>query len=258
MIATIEHQNRKFKVDLHKPIDISMPLLASEKCASAWYVNPMTIEPVMANGFVGSVQKGGAVNFRNIFFNPHGNGTHTECVGHIAEEVHSLNKNLTQFYFIAKLISVKPTELENDVDLQKKGDHVITLEQIKDALGNDVPEAIIIRTFPNPSSKKEHNYSETNPPYLCDKAAKFIHDVGIKHLLIDLPSVDAEVDGGRLLSHRAFWNYPENTKMDRTITELIYVEDAIKDGEYFLSFQITSLENDASPSKPILFQIENL
>ena len=258
MIATVEHQDRKFKIDLHKPIDISMPLLASEKCASAWYVNPMTIEPVMANGFVGSVEKGGAVNFRNIFFNPHGNGTHTECVGHIAQEVYSLNKNLTQFYFLAELVTVNPIELTEDVDLQKRGDRIITLDQIKEALGSKVPEAIIIRTTPNPVSKKELNYSDTNPPYLCDKAAKHIHDLGIKHLLIDLPSVDAEVDGGRLLSHREFWNYPENTKMDRTITELIYVKDSVEDGEYFLSFQITSLENDASPSKPILFEIENL
>ena len=44
--------------------------------------------------------------------------------------------------------------------------------------------------------------------------------MGIKHLLIDLPSVDREIDGGRMMSHRAFWNYPDNPRHESTITEL--------------------------------------
>jgi hypothetical protein len=36
---------------------------------------------------------------------------------------------------------------------------------------------------------------------------------------------------------------------------MIYVEDAISDGSYILNLQIASFENDASPSKPILYKI---
>ena len=46
--------------------------------------------------------------------------------------------------------------------------------------------------------------------------------------------------------------------MDATITEMIFVQDAIEDGTYLLNLQIASFENDASPSKPILYAIENL
>ena len=58
--------------------------------SSAWYVDPMSDiqRPYETDeGFTGSVAEGGSVNFRNIAFNPHGNGTHTECLGHITEHV---------------------------------------------------------------------------------------------------------------------------------------------------------------------------
>ena len=80
------------EIDLASPFDLSLPLIADRKGPSAWYVEPMRIEPVRANGWVGAVAEGGSVNFRDIAFNPHGHGTHTECVGHITEVVHSVNE----------------------------------------------------------------------------------------------------------------------------------------------------------------------
>ena len=77
----------------------------------------------------------------------------------------------------------------------------------------------------------------------------------VKHLLLDLPSVDREEDGGALAAHKAFWQYPENNRMDATITELIYVPEIVKDDLYFLNLQIASIESDASPSKPVLYSI---
>ena len=81
-------------------------------------------------------------------------------------------------------------------------------------------------------------------------------------MLIDLPSVDREEDGGKLLAHKAFWNVKdilylnEDARLHCTITELIYVDSSIPDGSYILNLQIASFENDASPSKPILFKID--
>ena len=75
-------------------------------------------------------------------------------------------------------------------------------------------------------------------------------------MLIDLPSVDREKDDGLLLAHKAFWNYPEATRLDATITEFIYVSNKIEDGSYLLNLQIAPFHNDASPSKPVLYKIE--
>lgn len=43
-----------------------------------------------------------------------------------------------------------------------------------------------------------------------------------KHLLLDLPSVDREQDGGKLLAHNAFWNTSKNVRYGCTISEMIF------------------------------------
>ena len=110
MLATISHNGKVYKTDLAQPIDISIPM--SDNSARAWYVEPMKIEAVRAGDWIGEVKSGGSVNFRNIFFNPHGHGTHTECVGHISPEVYSVNEHVNKYFFIAELITVLPEQRE--------------------------------------------------------------------------------------------------------------------------------------------------
>jgi hypothetical protein len=43
--------------------------------------------------------------------------------------------------------------------------------------------------------------------------------------------------------------------MDATITEFIFVPNTVLDGTYFLNLQIAPFENDATPSKPILYKV---
>ncbi len=251
MLSTITFKGVTYSTDLSKPIDISIPLRCGEENVNAWHSPPVKIEPVRMGDWVGDVNMGGSVNFRNIFFNPHGNGTHTECVGHISKENYTINKCLTKFFFMAELITISP-------DIMTNGDKHITKNHIENCLGNKLPEALIIRTIDNSPLKINKQYSNTNPPYLDYEAAEFIGAIGINHLLIDLPSIDKERDDGKLLAHHAFWQYPNNTKQDRTITELIYVHNNIMDGAYLLNIQIASFENDASPSKPVLYNLKGI
>jgi kynurenine formamidase len=247
MLSEIKVNNKTVKVDLSKPIDISIAIKSSKENLSAWYVQPPLFEPVKMGDWVGDVNQGGSVNFRDIFFNPHGHGTHTECVGHISKEKISINDCLKEFFFFAKLITVNPEKIN--------GDEVITLDEVKKELNNCDATALVIRTSPNEASKLSRKYSNTNPPYIHHDAVKYITSLGINHLLIDLPSVDKEMDGGTLLSHHVFWEYPANTKLHRTITELIFISNEIPDGDYLLNLQIASFENDATPSKPILYKV---
>lgn len=247
MKATIEISNQTITVDLSSPLDISIPLQASEKNPLAWYQNEPNMDPVRMGDWIGNVAEGGSVNFNNVFFNPHAHGTHTECFGHISKEFHSVNDALKTFFFLAEVISVRPEKVGED--------DIISEESISKALNGKKPEAIVIRTFPNEISKKSKHWSNTNWPYLDEKAAFFLREIGVKHLLIDLPSVDREHDEGKLLAHKAFWNYPENPRHDCTITEMVFLPDAIDDGSYLLNLQMASFENDASPSKPVLYKI---
>lgn len=236
-------------VETKEGIDISIPMGGKNADAKAWYVESTVIEPVRANGFIGSIEEGGSVNFRNIFFNPHGNGTHTECLGHITKEVYSINQHMKDFVMEAILISIVPKEIEN-------GDFVITPVLLQEALGDNLSKALVIRTIPNLSSKKFNDYSSTNPPYMEVECIHVLNKMGVEHLLLDLPSVDRESDEGVLAMHHAFWQVPENPQFHKTITELIYVPDDVMDGKYLLSLQVAPFENDASPSRPVLYPIK--
>ena len=72
-------------------LDISIPLRASKDNVNAWYLPPPKIYPAKVKGWTGSIKEGAAVNFNTIEINPHAHGTHTECVGHITKEVHTMN-----------------------------------------------------------------------------------------------------------------------------------------------------------------------
>ncbi|RED25250.1 kynurenine formamidase [Flavobacterium cutihirudinis] len=262
MIAKINN----FEIDLSKPIDISIPLTNTDENPIAWYIEKPEIKPVVFGDWIGKVSEGkSSTNFNNIFFNPHGHGTHTECLGHITNDFYSINQSLKQFFFFAKVITVEPEKIEEDFVITKESIstslNVTLLDSASTPLSVTKPEAIIIRTLPNQKEKKSRKYSNTNPPYLSEEAAIFIRESEIQHLLIDLPSVDKEHDEGKLLAHKAFWNVKDtvnlnsDARLNVTITEMIYVPDEIEDGNYILNLQIASFENDASPSKPILYKI---
>ena len=123
-------------------------------------------------------------------------------------------------------------------------------------LGNDLEdiEALIIRTLPNDDLKLTANYSGANAPYLHVDAIHAMVEAGIDHLLLDLPSVDKEEDDGELEGHKAFWKYPTNTRKHATITELIYVQGSIEDGEYSLNLMVAPIGQDAAPSWPVLYK----
>jgi kynurenine formamidase len=243
----------KQQVDLTEGIDISLTLSDDDKNPLAWYVKKPTFEPVRENGWIGSVAEGGAVNFRNIFFNPHGHGTHTECLGHITQEVYSINKVLKKFFFSAKVVTIRPEEIEN----QGVIDQIITATALAKVLNkNEKYEALIIRTLPNDEAKRSKNYSATNPPYVSVDCLELMNACNIEHLLIDLPSVDREQDGGKLAFHHAFWGVPQQPLMHKTITEFIFVPNYVEDGPYLLNLQVAPFENDAAPSRPVLFRYE--
>lgn len=247
MKTSIILNEKSFKTDLNQPVDISIPLSADENNPLAWYLNSPEIFPVQDGDWIAKVSKGASVNFNTIKFNPHAHGTHTESFGHISEEFYPVHDILNRYFFKAKLISVSP---------EKNGqDAVISRGMIEKRIDENETEALIIRTLPNPKSKTQKKYSHSNWPYLTGKAAAYISANGVEHLLIDLPSVDKEKDGGQLSAHKAFWNYPENPRKQATITELIYVPDKLKDGDYLLNLNFARFVNDAAPSRPIVYPL---
>lgn len=248
--AQIYFEGYNYTANLEHPIDVSISMQNGGNNPNAFHIPFPRFEPIKVGDFVGSVAQGSGANCENLFINAHGNGTHTECIGHITSQRISINDTLTTFIFTCQLLSVQPETLAN-------GDLIITREAIEGKLIKGV-EALILRTLPNSTQKLTQQYSGNNPCYLAPELATMIAAAGINHLLVDLPSVDREEDGGAMLAHKAFWNYPENPRLEATITELVYVPSAVEDNLYLLNIQIASLQTDASPSKPVLYKLHQV
>ncbi|MGC1516073.1 MAG: cyclase family protein [Maribacter sp.] len=248
MKTTIHHKKKEYLINLSKPLDISIPITGKKDNVNAWYVDAPMIEPHIDGAFIGSIAEGATTNFYDITFNPHAHGTHTEGVGHISKAHHSVNAHIRTFFFLAEVVTIAPGRL--------KDDFVITKRQLQNALGDARPEALVIRTIPNTQEKKSKQYSHTNPPYILAETAAYMVELGIMHLLVDLPSVDKEKDEGALSAHKAFWAFDGEIRTAATITEFIFVPNTVRDGSYFLDLQVAPFENDASPSRPVLYKIK--
>jgi len=258
MKLTLQKDGRTYSFQTEKGKDISISL--NPNGPRAWYVEPMRIEPVRTEQFLGSVAEGGAVNFRDVYFNPHGHGTHTENVGHIIDTEVPVVNSISSSHFFTKVVTVELMKQDALQDSTKdvtqdaeQGDWVVNEESLT---GMDLNvEALVIRTKPNDHSKTSRQYSGTNFPYLTLGAMQRIVDAGVQHLLIDLPSVDREEDGGALAAHHLFWNVPAEPNFQKTITELIYVPNEISDVNYIFYLEVSYFANVAAPSRPMLFDL---
>ena len=241
MIVHLTHKGQAYTTQLSEGIDLSLPLVDGAEGPRAWYVPPMRMEPVREGPWVGSVAEGGAVNFFNVWFNPHGHGTHTECVGHISKAHEKVNA-LGNIWCVARLHTVSPGE-----------GGVIDVHHLPEEL----PEGLVVRVWPNAPEKAVQNWNGVAWPTLTPRAMVHLRKAGVKHLLIDGPSVDPEFDEGALAAHHAFWNYPEDPRQDATITELIYAPPHVEDGLYLLHLPMANLALDASPSRPTLYPLSH-
>ena len=259
-----------FVVDTDSGFDLSLPVRFAADGARAFHLPPPISAAVQVGSFVGDVRGGGSCNCETHSFCPHGACTHTECVGHILAERVTVAELLPPPWMFAVLVRVAPRRLEDcDDDVagnQRGDDEVVDVAALEEALGRvAIPagvraQALVVATAAG-SVRRRQQHSGTNPPYLTLDAAAFVRTAGFEHLLLDLPSMDREDDGGLLAAHRAFFDVPPQvTKLSgpaprSTITELIAVDEGIPEGVYALSLQVLPLPADAAPSRPLLFPL---
>ncbi len=246
---SFSYAGNQYSFDPEKALDISIPLQTGVNNPNCYFSPTPKFTPIKDGNFVGSVALGGACNHWQIQIAPHGNGTHTECYGHISDNPQATMANcLKSGLFFAQLITVTPRQVGDD--------HVISYEDLEGLISKKPLEALVMRTLPNVETKFTRDYSGQNPPYLEKGIGDLLRSRGVQHLLVDLPSVDRESDEGRLQVHHEFWGIPKEIRRFCTITELIYVNKNIYDGYYLLNLQALNIQLDASPSKPVLYHLQ--
>jgi arylformamidase len=261
-------------VDLGATVDLSLPIRFGEHDSRAFSLPPATSAAVEAGGFVGDVRRGGSCNCETHHLTPHADGTHTEGPGHLLAARSPVR--MSEPVCVALLVRVVPRPL-GDVSDDVSGNHrhddlVVDQASVVDAIDAVLaaaafdtralpsPRALIIATGSG-AERRRTRFSGQNPPYLTVDAAAAIRERGFMHLLVDLPSIDREDDGGLLAAHRAFFEIPVGLGSDdanrpaplpRTVTELIAVDDDVAVGFYALFLQVAPIEADAAPSRPLI------
>jgi hypothetical protein len=260
--------------DLADALTIAVPMDFDGPQPNAFGAPAACAQPVRGVGFVGDVRAGGSVNCETLTLSPHCNGTHTECVGHVTDERIAVTDALHGGLWLAATITVSAVAAsecsETTVPAPRPGDLLVTraalergLARVLAPLANKdvVPQALVVRTLPNGSDKLNHRYPmEPSPAYFSAEAAAWLVERGVRHLVVDLPSIDRSCDDGALTAHRIFWalapgerEVGPDTRRDCTVTELAFIAPMVRDGLYLLDLQVPAFLSDAAPARPLLY-----
>tara|TARA_B100000989_G_scaffold132133_1_gene98080 strand:- start:401 stop:1195 length:795 start_codon:yes stop_codon:yes gene_type:complete len=250
-ILQIKYNNREYFVSSKNAVDLSIENNFSGRAPTFYNSSQPTNKPLISENFVGNVKQGGSCNVPVVSLNIHCTGTHTECEGHVTNSNVSIVDVCPVGLIPAHLITVEPqltSETDDSYHVGWDGDSVITKKSIQKKI-SQFHSGLIVRTTPNEKSKISRNYDEIIAPFFTNQAIDYIASEGVKHLLVDLPSVDKANDNGKLGNHKRFFKY------GKTISELLFIEDSISDGFGFLQIQIPNWSLDAVPSRPIFYPV---
>lgn len=281
MLLTAQFMDRHWRVDLSHAHDLSLAIDPQGEHPRFFTTDHASARPLQAGSFIGSIACGGAVNAEVLEIIPHCQGTHTESVAHVTAgsasayatagggdlSQQSATGSINQSLLSAVLISLPCTAVDATGERYRLGaledEPLLTCAalqqdvQLQAAL--EQADAVIIRSRPNPLSKRSRNYSELPwYPVLSAQAMDYLAALRLRHLLIDTPSLDRADDGGRVVNHKTWWGVQADGQIahpQRLLTEMIYAHDDIADGLYLLDMQIAPLVSDAVPSRPVIFPL---
>jgi arylformamidase len=256
--ALLRIGTREVSVDLSQPLSLARELDFQAPQPRHFGAPAATARAYSVPGFSGSVSSGASCNCNVISVIPHCNGTHTECAGHLTLERQDAYRVVPAGLVPALLIAVIPVAAvdtsETSDPAPRPGDFLITRSAIErgwPVRTPFAPQALIIRTDGAPAL-----------PFLTREAAEAIVQRGIRHLVIDLPSLDREHDDGRLTAHRVFFGLPPGVtalqrvaRPEATVTELAHIPTDVAVGHYLLELQVPAWAGDAVPSRPLLYAL---
>ena len=258
MEIVFKHSNNSYKINQSSGKSLSIPYYYNGDQPSFYNADKGSAKPMEQNGFIGLVKDKAGCNVMNINQNIHCTGTHTECAGHIMSDSISINDVLNHEYYLTELISVSSiSALETNEKYHvsfSKEDRVITKGMIEGKIP-EIASGLIIRTLPNLLSKMNQKYDTTNTIFFTKEAIKYIADCKIRHLVVDMPTIDKYDDDGKLGNHHLF--FENNPPYKKTITEMAYIGNEIMDGSYLMTIEIPPMVLDAAPSRPFIFDIKD-
>lgn len=288
MNVTIELKSTRYQVDMasSRSLAIAVNFNRSSQQPNHFGADLASANPMQAGEFIGDTKQGGSCNVNQLTINPHCNGTHTETIAHICDfsindhdEKHLENSALTiaqvnlPALMPCALISITPNLAIESTETYNPdfsaADLIISSSALIHALdhyNDEQLQSLVIRTLPNDNSKRQQAYNNDNQPsFFSREAILYLNERGVEHIIVDIPSIDRLHDNGLMTCHHLFWQVEEGSHqitqhslINKTITEMAFIDDKISDGFYFINIQSPAFHNDAAPSRPVLFSVKEM
>ncbi len=251
---------------LASPVSLAATI-AFDGTGARWFdTAPAHSWPHRVGDFSGSVFTGASCNCRTVEITPHGAGTHTESVGHLTADEHHVIGVLPPGLLPSLLLrvntaAVAATRESSDYPPQTH-DLLITAASVIAAWPERLPFAPSALVLATPAR-------QPTPAYLTRECAHELVSRGIRHLVVDLPSLDRCADNGALTAHRIFFGLPSRgtqstlpisrdaLRGDCTVTELASIPETLAAGPGFLQIQAPAWNGDAIPSRPLWFALSS-
>jgi len=287
MMITIALLNEKYQLNIGEPLSLAIPVdFTSKKSTSSeniavqpnhFSANFAASKPMQAGTFIGDTKQGGSCNVNELSINPHCNGTHTETIAHICNLNHEFYKTIADIKLsplipcaLISVTTMQPSESnESYTPALTANDQVITHTALASLIAdyNDEQlQCLVVRTLPNAKDKCSYTYNQHNqPPFFTREAILYLNARGVEHLVLDIPSLDRIHDEGLLTCHHLFWQVEEGSHqaneksaVNKTITEMAFIDNDICDGFYFINLQVPAFINDAAPSNPVIYDCKKI
>jgi len=215
----------------------------------------------LENQFTGDVRKGGSCNLDVLNYIPH-NLTHVETAAHIVS--YDCNppwiadipaENFSGIVYVIDL-----------TDIRIEQGRLISRNEIERKLRNNrLPVTMLAIKTKASEFPQDYDFSDKGFIALDAEAAKGIHDYSIvinskkfiiDCLILDLPSIDPERDGGKLSAHRSYFGLPETGHYSQNVEKRILIELAyfseIEEGYYYAVLTPSRFQTNAAATE-ILF-----
>lgn len=180
-----------------------------------------------------------------IIFTPHANCTHLETARHVSPdgqtpmEVQMELANTPLLTCLVLNAIIQDNSIHSYEPVNNNGKQI---------------HAILLKTgwLADKFTAGQFDLNGSNPPSIAVELIDFLFDTfpDLKILMADLPTIDPESDGGRLLAHRRFF-----ARHGLGIVEMVNTGSNVIPGLYLLSLNMCIFESDASPCSPFIYPL---
>lgn len=260
-ITDLNGKARTFRLTNPRPVSREVHFYPQTKAPNGFFLPRISSTTfVYKDQFTGDVQKGGSCNVDILGCVPHGL-THIETSAHIlVQDEHAVTiKDIPVQNLSGPVYVIDVSSLDAGAGTALQWQHIE--KKLKNI---SLPVSMLAIKTKASLLPQDTDFSGKDFLYLGPDTARQLHDFKpqIKCLLLDLPSIDREHDGGKLSAHRNFFGLPEKghrheDKEKRTLVELAWFS-GLEEGYYYAFITPQRFQTNAVSTGIVFYSLQEI